>query len=566
MPELLRDVTCNRIKVLIATCLLTFGSYYCFDMPSVLQSQLTYTVISKASFARKEPAVYYNLFYTVYAWTNMAMSLVAGMLVDRIGLRVAVFLFLFFCLFGSALFGLSISLISLGPDTRYFLMFAGRFIFGLGGGSITIAQNVITAYWFRNRELAMAFGCTLTMSRLGSVLNFALTKVLFNTFFSVFYSGDPSMVSHCENSTDTGSNQTHHHGNSSYYHQTSPSPVSDGVDVTIACQKALGATFWCGSGLVALSFGAALYWLFMHGAEERRKEQIATAGLGQSLLSADDTTGETSSKKKKKCSISDITKMPLTFWIVVMTIMAFYCIVFPFMAVAPDYLTHAKLSSSCADLKTPAARHKCYNQAQIESGPYTSLVYLMSAIISPFLGRAVDYFGRRGVLAILSTSLTIPVFLLLSHTDMNPALPMVLLGLSYCGCAAVLWPTIQYLVPEKVVGTANGIATSVQMLGIGLCNIAVGKLLDAGKGSAKSYAPLLLFFTVLGFVSVGLSVLLKCIDAARGNRLYNGQRDKKVQTASRVDRDDSKLVNSPTSAVQGLLSPSAATAGVGSRR
>ena len=36
--------------------------------------------------------------------------------------------------------------------------------------------------------------------------------------------------------------------------------------------------------------------------------------------------------------------------------------------------------------------------------------------------------------------------------------------------------TIQYLVPEKVVGSANGIATSVQMLGIGLCNIAVGKL------------------------------------------------------------------------------------------
>ena len=119
MP-LLRDAAGNRFRVLVATCLLTFGSYYCFDMPSVLEAQLTYSVISKASFAKTEPAVYYNLFYTVYAWTNMAMSLVAGVLVDRIGLKVAVFLFLSFCLFGSALFGLSISLTALAPDARYF--------------------------------------------------------------------------------------------------------------------------------------------------------------------------------------------------------------------------------------------------------------------------------------------------------------------------------------------------------------------------------------------------------------------------------------------------------------
>ena len=74
MP-LLRDAASNRYRVLVATCLLTFGSYYCFDMPSVLEAQLTFSVIGKASFARAEPAVYYNLFYTVYAWTNMLMSL-----------------------------------------------------------------------------------------------------------------------------------------------------------------------------------------------------------------------------------------------------------------------------------------------------------------------------------------------------------------------------------------------------------------------------------------------------------------------------------------------------------
>ena len=37
-------------------------------MATVLEAQLTYSVIGKASFARKEPAVYYNLFYTVCTW------------------------------------------------------------------------------------------------------------------------------------------------------------------------------------------------------------------------------------------------------------------------------------------------------------------------------------------------------------------------------------------------------------------------------------------------------------------------------------------------------------------
>ena len=39
-----------------------------------------------------------------------------------------------------------------------------------------VVQNRITAYWFKNKELALAFGVTLAFSRLGSVLNFILTE------------------------------------------------------------------------------------------------------------------------------------------------------------------------------------------------------------------------------------------------------------------------------------------------------------------------------------------------------------------------------------------------------
>ena len=189
-----------------------------------------------------------------------------------------------------------------------------------------------------NVGIAMAFGCTLTMSRLGSVLNFTLTKMLFNAFFGVFYNGEATMVSRCENTTGTGTagNGTHH------VNLTSPVPNQDHA-ITVACQSALGATFWCGSGLVALSFGAALYWIYMHDAEEALKNAIAKESLLES---------EEKKPNKKKMKLSDICEMSVSFWLVVLTICAFYCIVFPFMAIAPDYIAHAKLSKPCEHLKS----------------------------------------------------------------------------------------------------------------------------------------------------------------------------------------------------------------------
>jgi hypothetical protein len=47
-------------------------------------------------------------------------------------------------------------------------MLLGRGVFGLGGESISVAQAAVTAEWFRGKELALASGITLSVSRLGS--------------------------------------------------------------------------------------------------------------------------------------------------------------------------------------------------------------------------------------------------------------------------------------------------------------------------------------------------------------------------------------------------------------
>jgi fucose permease len=108
-----------RFTVLLFNCLLTFGSYYCFDMPGVLQTHIEDQVVAGFS---ADVATYYNAFYTIYAWVNMAMSLAAGLLVDRIGTVKSMFLFLTLCLVGASIFALGALLTDMAAESRYIMM------------------------------------------------------------------------------------------------------------------------------------------------------------------------------------------------------------------------------------------------------------------------------------------------------------------------------------------------------------------------------------------------------------------------------------------------------------
>ena len=57
-------------------------------------------------------------------------------------------------------------------------MMLGRFIFGLGGECMSVAQSAIISNWFKGKELSFAFGLNLSVSRLGSVLNGILVPMI----------------------------------------------------------------------------------------------------------------------------------------------------------------------------------------------------------------------------------------------------------------------------------------------------------------------------------------------------------------------------------------------------
>jgi nitrate/nitrite transporter NarK len=59
-------------------------------------------------------------------------------------------------------------------------MLAGRVLFGLGGESMSVGQSAIVSKWFKGKELAMALGLNLSISRLGSVVNGLVIPRIYN--------------------------------------------------------------------------------------------------------------------------------------------------------------------------------------------------------------------------------------------------------------------------------------------------------------------------------------------------------------------------------------------------
>ena len=83
------------------------------------------------------------------------------LLFDRLGL----ILFTVVLTIGQAVFTVG------GYQNSYLIMMIGRFIFGLGGESMTVAQSAIVSSWFAGKELSFAFGINLSVARIGSSIN-----------------------------------------------------------------------------------------------------------------------------------------------------------------------------------------------------------------------------------------------------------------------------------------------------------------------------------------------------------------------------------------------------------
>jgi len=193
----------------------------------------------------------------------------------------------------------------------------------------------------------------------------------------------------------------------------------------------------------------------------------------------------------EKFSFQDIYKFRPSYWLVCLLCMTFYSAIFPFTAFS-TVLLQTKFGFSA-----------------VLGGRYTSMIFTASMVFTPLLGLLVDKIGKRGTMMIFGSLLLVPAHLILGLTYVHPVIPMIMIGISFSLVPAALWPVIPIMVEERRLGTAFGMMTCIQNIGLTIFPFLAGKIRDLSGGE---FTNTMIMFACLGFVGLVFSLLLKSAD------------------------------------------------------
>lgn len=144
-----------RFTILIVASFFLYGSYFAYDSVGAIEDYL----MESMEIGQSEIGSMYSL----YSWGAIFTLFFAGWLIDRIGTRKSSLIF-------AGVVTLGAVIVAWAPDVR--TVHLGRFVFGAGSEALIVSQSAILGRWFRGKELAFAFGATLTIMRLGTLFSF----------------------------------------------------------------------------------------------------------------------------------------------------------------------------------------------------------------------------------------------------------------------------------------------------------------------------------------------------------------------------------------------------------
>nr|XP_045017571.1 major facilitator superfamily domain-containing protein 1 isoform X1 [Jaculus jaculus]XP_045017572.1 major facilitator superfamily domain-containing protein 1 isoform X2 [Jaculus jaculus] len=420
----------HRLLVLLLMCLLGFGSYFCYDNPAALQTQVKQDM--------QVNTTKFMLLYAWYSWPNVVLCFLGGFLIDRVfGIRWGTIIFSCFVCIGQVVFALG------GIFNAFWLMELGRFVFGIGGESLAVAQNTYAVSWFKGKELNLVFGLQLSMARIGSTVNMNLMGWLYSKI-EVFLGSAGHMT--------------------------------------------LGMTLLIGGMTCIFSLICALALAYL----DLRAERILHKEQGK--------TGDV-------IKLTDIKDFSLPLWLVFVICVCYYVAVFPFIGLGKVFFIEKFGFTSQA------------------ASAINSVVYVISAPMSPVFGLLVDKTGKNIIWVLCAVATTLVSHMMLAFTLWNPWIAMCLLGLSYSLLACALWPMVAFVVPEHQLGTAYGFMQSIQNLGLAIISIIAGMILDN-----RGYLFLEVFFIACVSLSLLSVVLLYWVNCAQGGNLnYSAKQREEIK-------------------------------------
>jgi len=415
-----------RFAVLLFASLMAFGSYFAYDSVGAIETTLIQV------FHADRSAV--GAMYSVYSVAAVFAVLFGGFLVDRIGVRRASLLF-------SALVTVGAAIVAAAPNLP--MLYLGRIVFGMGSETMIVAQSAILARWFTGKELALSFGITLTISRLGTLFSF-------NT------------------------------------------------EALLAGRIGFRGALWVAAAMCLASL--ACNWIYaLLDVRAEPVLRLPEAGAGD------------------KIRLADIRRFTPAYWFAVMICVSFYSAIFPFTALATDFFHDKWGLAQAAGEGQSFLAGVFYNLTHMFSTAQgtTSIIITASMFLAPFAGNLVDRIGRRASLMIAGSLLMVPAHLAMGLTTFPPAYPMIVLGAAFVLVPAAIWPSVPLIVEEQRVGTAYGVMTAVQNLGLLAFPYANGALRDATRGYTASQV----MFAGLGALGLVSAILLLGADRREGGRL-----------------------------------------------
>jgi MFS family permease len=264
-------------------------------------------------------------------------------------------------------------------------------------------------------------------------------------------------------------------------------------------------SYWRNPLLISVAFasfcviGAIIYWALEVYAEKRH--QVGPAGSTDKVI------------------FSDIKAFGLSYWYIVALCITFYSGIFPFETFAYKFFMDA---------------HHVSREA---GGDLVGMLTLFTMFGTPIFGLFVDRLGKRALLMMLGSLLLIPVYLMMAYirsqqyiTVYLPSsadghfafiahhlppillLTMAMMGIAFSLIPAVMWPSVAYLVDQSKLGTAYGLMTMIQNIGLAGFNLLIGWANDhshAGADDPGGYNLGMWIFSILGFLGLTFAFLLR---------------------------------------------------------
>jgi len=195
-----------------------------------------------------------------------------------------------------------------------------------------------------------------------------------------------------------------------------------------------------------------------------------------------------------KVVFADLFKFGVSYWYIVALCVTFYSAIFPFQTFAVKFFMEA------------------HGTTREFGGFLSSMLTLFAMFATPLFGIMVDRIGKRALLMMFGSLLLIPVYLMMAYTHVSLYVPMALMGVAFSLIPAVMWPSVAYIVDQSKLGTAYGLMTMIQNIGLFGFNLLVGWANDFRHASASNpggYGLGMWIFSVLGFLGLAFAFLLR---------------------------------------------------------